>query len=316
MTFTTLPPILATLTTNSPVVNSESTAISGGNISSNGGALVTTRGIYWSTEANFIPDSSSLKKTEQTGYWPDNFKSELINLVPNTVYYVRAYVVSQVGTAYGNEVSFTMPDLPTVTTSAAYSVNITSAWSGGDVTDDGGDNITARGIVWSTDPTFIPTLDTENKTVEGGSIGGYSSEMKYLKGSTTYYVRAYASNIAGTTFGNMVSFKTDPCTIATLTTRSPSDVTGSSVVSGGDISDDGGDPVTDFGVIWSTQKDFVPNMASDDKTTQSIPGARSFSSNPINLSPEQLIICALTQSMERVLLSVIRLVLLHLISHC
>ena len=82
----------------------------------------------------------------------------------------------------------------------------------------------------------------------------------------------------------MVSLKTDPCTIATLTTRSPSDVTGSSVVSGGDISDDGGDPVTDFGVIWSTQKDFVPNMASDDKTTQSRLGIRSFSSNPINLS--------------------------------
>ncbi len=285
ITFTTLPPVLAMLTTNTPIVNSESTAISGGNISSNGGALVTTRGIYWSTEVNFVPDPSSLNKTEQTGYYPDNYQSLLKDLVPNTVYYVKAYVVNKVGTAYGDQVSFRMPDLPKVSTDAAYSVKITSAWSGGDVTDDGGDNITARGIVWSTDPTFTPSIDTDNKTVDGGSIGGFSSEMKYLKGSTTYYVRAYASNIAGTTFGNMVSFKTDPCTIATLTTRSPSDVTGSSVISGGDISDDGGDPVTDFGVIWSTHKDFVPNIASDDKTTQSRPGARSFSSNPINLSP-------------------------------
>ena len=283
ISFTTLPPVLATLTTNQISCNSESTAISGGNISSNGGAIVTTRGIYWSTQAGFTPDPSSTNKTEQTGYFPNNYESILKDLVPNTIYYVKAYVENIVGIAYGNEVSFRMPDLPKVTTKEVYAVQITSAWSGGTVIDDGGAYISSKGIIWSTDPSFKPTLNTENKIVSGSGSGVFSSKMSQLKGNTTYYVRAFATNLAGTTFGNLLSYKTDPCTIPTLTTRSPSYVTGSTVISGGDVSDDGGDPVKDFGVIWSTTENFVPNINSSDKTSQSRIGTRSFSSNVSNL---------------------------------
>jgi len=98
--------------------------------------------------------------------------------------------------------------LPKLTTTEATSITTTTATSGGNVTSDGGGTITARGVCWST--TTKPTADLTTKTTETGTTGVFTSNLSDLTSNTTYYVRAYATNSAGTSYGNEVSFTTSP----------------------------------------------------------------------------------------------------------
>jgi len=100
------------------------------------------------------------------------------------------------------------PVLTTVTTN-----NITqyTAMSGGNVTSQGGSAITMRGICWSTNP--IPTTALETKTTDAGTTGEYSSSISGLNANTKYFVRAYATNSFGTSYGTELSFTTKPLEI-------------------------------------------------------------------------------------------------------
>lgn len=96
--------------------------------------------------------------------------------------------------------------LPTVTTASISSITDVSASGGGNVTDDGGANITARGVCWSTSQN--PTV-SDSHTTDGTGTGPFTSSITGLSASTTYYVRAYATNSAGTSYGSEVSFQTE-----------------------------------------------------------------------------------------------------------
>ncbi|MEI7980824.1 MAG: hypothetical protein WCI71_04175, partial [Bacteroidota bacterium] len=88
----------------SPVIDiTPTTATSGGNVTADGGAPVTARGICWSTTPT--PTTAGSHTTDGTG--TGTFVSNLTGLTPNTPYYVRAYATNSVGTAYGEEVTFT-----------------------------------------------------------------------------------------------------------------------------------------------------------------------------------------------------------------
>jgi uncharacterized protein (TIGR02145 family) len=98
------------------------------------------------------------------------------------------------------------PVIPaTLSTAEVTDVKITTATCGGEVTNEGGMTLTERGICYST--TQNPTVDN-NKVVASGSTGNFSSSITGLTGNLTYYVRAYAINSAGTTYGNEISFRT------------------------------------------------------------------------------------------------------------
>jgi hypothetical protein len=119
---------------------------------------------------------------------------------------VRAYAVNSAGTAYGNEVTFTTPPTtPTLTTTAISNITNTTASSGGNISSDGGSAITARGICWST--SSGPTT-SNSRTVNGTGLGAFSSNLNFLASGVTYYVRAYATNAIGTSYGNEISFTT------------------------------------------------------------------------------------------------------------
>jgi uncharacterized protein (TIGR02145 family) len=95
---------LPTLTTTAITVISSTTASSGGYISSDGGALVKERGVCWSTSP---APTIALTTKSSDGTGMGTFSSTISGLTPNTTYYVRAFATNSVGTAYGNEVSFT-----------------------------------------------------------------------------------------------------------------------------------------------------------------------------------------------------------------
>ncbi|SHG65101.1 fibrobacter succinogenes major paralogous domain-containing protein [Pedobacter caeni] len=283
--FTTLPPVLATLITTDAEATSTTTAKSGGTILTHGGAVVTTRGVYWSTQPDFNPDTITLNKTAETGYFTGSFTAQLKGLTQHTTYYVRAYVVNSVGIAYGNTVSFITPQLPTLTTAFSKATGSTSGLSGGDISDEGGSNVYSRGVVWSLDRNFNPDTVTINRTTNGNRGGAFASILKNLKANSTYYVQAYARNVAGTSYGNLLNFITDPPVLATLTTRGISGLGGTTAWSGGDISDNGGDVVSTRGLVWSTQPGFRPDTLVGNKTIISGSGNGGFNSNMTGLLP-------------------------------
>lgn len=95
--------------------------------------------------------------------------------------------------------------VPTLTTTAVTNITGTTATSGGTITDEGSGTVVERGICWSKGIT--PTI-ADNMTLEGGGVGTFPSNMTNLNAATTYYVRAYAKNEAGTGYGMAVSFIT------------------------------------------------------------------------------------------------------------
>ncbi len=102
-----------------------------------------------------------------------------------------------------------------ITTTASSSITGITAVSGGNILSDGGAKITARGVCWSTTPN--PTVALTTKTTDGIGIGSFTTNITGLLGGTTYYVRAYAINSAGTAYGNEVSFVTTAPLVTTVT---------------------------------------------------------------------------------------------------
>lgn len=95
---------------------------------------------------------------------------------------------------------------PAVTTAAASFLTSATATSGGTVsTGGGGSTITERGVCYNTSPN--PVI-TNSKVSSGSGAGSFTCVLSGLTGSTTYYVRAYATKSTGTTYGNQVSFTT------------------------------------------------------------------------------------------------------------
>ena len=95
---------------------------------------------------------------------------------------------------------------PTVTTGNVSGITAFSALGGGEVTDAGGGDVTARGVVYNT--TGDPTLENATVTVDGAGVGSFTSTLTGLTPNQTYHVRAYATNASGTAYGEAQTFKT------------------------------------------------------------------------------------------------------------
>lgn len=122
-------------------------------------------------------------------------------------YYVRPYLYDGDEMVYGEVETLNLIMKPTVTTSSVTNIRDHSATCGGNVSDDGGSEIISKGIVWSTSPE--PTISLSTKTNVGKGMGEFSSSMTGLNPKTIYYVRAYATNSAGTSYGSIHELTTD-----------------------------------------------------------------------------------------------------------
>ena len=193
--------------TKPDITCSATTAVIGGIVTSSGGASVTDRGVFWGTSQNPVTTGTKLQIGSGTG----EFSTDLAGLESNTVYYVTAYATNSVGTSYGEEVSFTTypSTVPELTTTAVSGITQTTATSGGNISNDGGADVTVRGVCWGTSPN--PTI-ADNYTSDGAGTGIFSSNLSGLTINTRYYVRAYATNSIGTGYGNELIFATKGAT--------------------------------------------------------------------------------------------------------
>lgn len=251
---------IPTITTNSISQISQTGATSGGKISNGSGVLIVNKGICWSTNPETDPDINPNIECVQLGSGSTDFSAQMKDLKPSTTYYVRAVLEyshhSTVTRVLGQERQFTTGnpvELPTLSTNSASSITSVSAVSGGNVTNNGGASVTSRGICWSTSQN----PDSQNGTclLSGSGNGSFSITMGNLTPSTSYYVRAYATNSAGTNFGNQITFGTsENASIAIVQTGSASSITTSSAVVSGNVTSNGGASVTDRGVCVSTSQ--------------------------------------------------------------
>ena len=191
--------LLSVLTTTDVIKMTEATAYSGGNITSDAGFDVTSRGVCWSESPNPTIEDKKTIDAAGTGV----FESIIVGLNPSTTYYVRAYAVNKKGVSYGNQVTIKTKTLNIITNPIIAATN-KFAVCGGSLESDGDSiSVIERGICWSTSTN--PTI-TNNKIANGKGLGQFSCTIPGLQISTQYFVRAYATNAVSTYYGNEVSF--------------------------------------------------------------------------------------------------------------
>ena len=189
----------------------------------------------------------------------NTFSDKTVGLNTNYTYRVFGFN-QQVGksNSYSNEVTIKTINVSALTTYQISAISYFGASSGGNVSSDGGFAVTARGVVWSTSSN--PTIALNTKTSNGTGIGYFNSFIRDLAIGTKYFIRAYATNDAGTAYGNEITLTTP--NVPLLTTSAITDISSSSAKTGGNISSEGGTAKTSSngygsavaarGVVWGT----------------------------------------------------------------
>lgn len=198
-----------TVTTTSATATGKYTATVTGVVTA-GTYTIAQSGVVWDAAPNPTINLATLTTSGPTtsGNIDVANGGAISGLSAGATYNTRAYVISESGDVfYGSNLTFTTnpPSIATLTTNVATNITSIKALSGGVIIDSGGVGITAKGVCWNT--ASNPTI-SNNITTDGAGNASYSSLLKILNPSTTYYARAYATNSIGTAYGNEISFTT------------------------------------------------------------------------------------------------------------
>jgi hypothetical protein len=255
LTFTTAVQV-PTVTTPT---QSNITAISatlGGNVTSDGGATITERGIVYSENFPLTIGSVGVTKVIASGTSTGVFTANATSLVPGTYYFYAAYAINSAGTAYSNSdyILTAASTSPQVNSPTSTSITSTSATLGGNVTSDGGAAITERGVVYAlTSANATPAIGGTGvtKVTASGTTGVFTANVTSLTGNRGYSFRAYAINSVGTTYSSSTATFTTAAIAPTVTTLTLSGLTATSATLGGNVASDGGAAITERGVVYA-----------------------------------------------------------------
>ncbi|MEJ8801261.1 MBG domain-containing protein [Pontibacter sp. H249] len=268
-----LPDVTATTVSNITASTADWTA----SASATGGVPIIERGFTYNTSGN---PTLSLDGGGGIGSGNGSFVWNKSHLAPSTTYYVRAYAKSSAGIAHGAEQSFTTPaaGLATVAATTVSDLTATSATWSSNVTSDGGTAITARGFVHNT--TGSPTISDPQTNVSAGT-GAFSGTRTGLVAGKRYYVRAYATNAAGTTYGTEIIFTTPG--LPTVSAITITNVAASTATWNGEATATGGLAITEKGFVFS---DIVttPDVNGSSRVVEGA-GDGAYSWNKVGLTP-------------------------------
>ena len=223
-------------------------------------------------------ESSAYPKVYTMEMKNKNFAFSVTGLLPITTYYYRYVAYNSVDTVELEEKNFTTMDgtLPSITTAEVTQIGPYGAICGGNISNDGSYDITARGVCWSTQPN--PTTEND-KTEQGKGKGSFTSNITNLKVNTMYYVRAYATNAKGTVYGEERTFTTNENELM-VSTANISNITRTSATCGGTVAKYGNLDIIARGVCWSTS----PNPTIANNKTNDGTSTGFYTSNITNLS--------------------------------
>lgn len=253
------------------------TAMCTSNIISDGGVSVTSCGFCYSLSPNSTKDNNH-KDSYST---KSPFSVTLSGLTAGARYYVRAYATNIKGTAYGKEdsikvMSYTEPVV--VTDENVQDITYTSALCGGSVKNNGGKEVTECGIFYSLSKS--PASFNQKQKGELKDDGTFTCNLTDLSAGTKYYFCAYAINEVGIDYGEEYYFTTTLPSLPKITTADVTDITYTTAVCGGNVTDDGGQTIIERGICYSTSQN--PTI-SNDKVSEGV-GTGSFTCNLTDLT--------------------------------
>ena len=204
ITFSTLDYKLPTIQTNPATDIGLDVVTLSGNVKDLGRGELKERGIVLSKSQKPMVDDMKFKSSVTDA---GEYKIVVTKLEVNTKYYARAYTQNEAGIVYGDEINFTTDNYtaPKVSTNDLQNISFTSLRAGVDVQSEGNTKVTDKGVVISTNST--PDL-SDLKIQMGDGIGGDMRDIGGLVSNTTYYLRGYATNKWGTSYGDIRKFTT------------------------------------------------------------------------------------------------------------
>jgi hypothetical protein len=245
-----LTPLNIQLTPITPsVITYSASSVTGASATLNGmvnpNGYSTTYHFEWGTTTSY--GTSTTTTSAGSGTTSLMVNSGITGLSTATLYHCRIVATNTNGTTNGNDITFSY-GIANITTTAATNITNSTATSGGTVISDGGVPVTARGVCWSTSANPIVS---GSHTTDGAGTGSFTSSLTGLSATTLYHIRAYATNSTGTYYGSDLQFTT-LSDLPALSTTTPSSVTSTSAISGGNVTYSGTSAVTARGVCWST----------------------------------------------------------------
>lgn len=252
-----------------------------GAIASIGSAKVSKHGFCWSTSEEPTVSSTGICNLGDSEKAKD-FTYNTASLEPSTTYYVRAYAENIEGISYSNQMKFQTtgtPQLATVETGAVSNIQSTQAQITGNIISLGNtDGLSQYGHVWNTKQS--PTIsNSKNQLGSTESTGTFNSTLTDLSPNTKYYVRSYAVNSVGTSYGNEVSFTTSYADVV-LSTGSINNITHNTATCNASITSKGGHTITEKGFCWGASS--KPTLSNNSITSSST--SDTFSANISGLS--------------------------------
>jgi uncharacterized protein (TIGR02145 family) len=196
-------PVPPVISTTAVTQISTIAAVSGGNITDDGGALIISKGVCWNTIDNPTIDNN---KTSESGK-SLSFTSNISQLLPSTSYYVRAYAVNSAGTSYGKSISFkTLGDKPASNSQNASNIQLTTATINGTVSPNSLE--TTVTFEYGITTSYGSTVVAQQSPLNGDSEGNVSADLTELTPGKTYHFRIKAENTLGITYSSDMTFTT------------------------------------------------------------------------------------------------------------
>ena len=199
---------------NPTVITQDATAVTSTSATLNGtvnpNGFSTTYHFEWGTTTSYGNNTTSASAGSGTGDVP--VSANISGLTSGITYHFRLVASNTDGPTNGIDKSFT-PGAASVTTTAATGISANTATTGGNVITDGGSAVSARGVCWGT--SLNPDI-SGNHTTDGSGTGTFISTLSGLSASTTYHIRAYATNGNGTFYGDDLQFTTSCGIVSTL----------------------------------------------------------------------------------------------------
>lgn len=256
----------------------ENSAIVYTNIQLVGVGKITASGVCLNTEPN--PTVENLKNEEKGGI-SGQLDFSFQSLKANTKYFARGYILTDSAIIYGNEITFvtTQNTKPIVSTSPVMMITSKTATAGGIILNNGTSELGGYGVYVSAVNPIPSGSDID--------IQGYLDSNKFtcsltgLLAGTKYYIRAYAINKSGISFGEVITFTTEKIGLTTIVTNQPNSIYATSAKVGGTISNDGGSTFTSVGVCVSAVN-LIPTTG-DAKTDIVATSENSFEVNLVGL---------------------------------